>query len=462
MVRLVFEAAVISLSRGIQQFWTKHGGAMPPRVSHAKGMHIWDSDGRRYLDVTSGPIAVNIGHGNERVLRAMREQAERVCFAYPSNFESANSTELAEKLCTLAGPGLDCAFFASSGSEAVEKCLQFARRHALASGSPQRFKVISRNPSYHGSTRATMALSADPAYAPYLVEGFAGIHIPAPMSYRPPVGVSARDHAMACAETLRNTILKEGPDSVLAFIIEPVMGFCGGADFAPPEYHQRVREICNQFGVLLVYDETISGAGRTGHFLAAEAWPGVRPDLVTLAKGLGGGYFPLSAFLAPQSMVDAVAAAGGFHVGHTHKAHPLACAVGLAVLNETVENNLIANAREVGNYLRQCLEDLQQNSAIIGHVRGMGLLNAVEIVADRASKVMLPRHVDVIGDIQTLAREQGLLIYGRRTHAGQFGDWIMVAPPLIATRSDVDEIIAGIGHVLFQYQERLHHEGLVR
>jgi adenosylmethionine-8-amino-7-oxononanoate aminotransferase len=147
---------------------------------------------------------------------------------------------------------------------------------------------------------------------------------------------------------------------------------------------------------------------------------------------------------------------------HTHKAHPLACAVGLAVLNETVENNLIANAREVGSYLRECLGDLQHNSAIIGHVRGMGLLNAIEIVADRASKAMLPRHVDVIGDIQTLAREQGLLIYGRRTHAGQFGDWIMVAPPLIATRSDVDEIVDGIGNVLSQYQNQLHRDGLIR
>jgi adenosylmethionine-8-amino-7-oxononanoate aminotransferase len=435
---------------------------MPPRVSHAKGLHIWDTAGRRYIDVTSGPIAVNIGHGNERVLRAMREQAERVCFAYPSNFESAASTALAERLCALTGPSLDCAFFVSSGSEAVEKCLQFARRHAIISGSAHRFKVISRNPSYHGSTLATMALSADPAYAPYLGDRLAGIHIPAPLSYRLPAGVSARANAMACADDLRSAISAQEPDSVLAFIIEPVMGFCGGADFAPPEYYRRVREICDEFGVLLVYDETISGAGRTGHFLAAEVWPEARPDLVTLAKGLGGGYFPLSAFLAPQSMVDAVAAAGGFHVGHTHKAHPLACAVGLAVLNETVENNLIANARAVGIYLRERLEALQRDSAIIGDVRGMGLLNAVEIVADRASKAMLPRHVDVIGDIQTLAREHGLLIYGRRTHAGRFGDWIMVAPPLIATHTDVDEIVAGVGHVLSQYQNRLYRDGLVR
>ena len=204
-----------------------------------------------------------------------------------------------------------------------------------------------------------------------------------------------------------------------------------------------MREICDEFGVLLIFDEIVSGAGRAGTFLAADHWPGARPDLAILAKGLGGGYVPLAAFLAPSRLVDAVAGAGGFHVGHTHKAHPLACAVGLAVLAETVEHRLIERARDTGAYLRSQLERLQQGIAIVGDVRGLGMLNAVEIVADRATKRMLPRELDVIGRIQALAREQGLLIYGRRTHAGRFGDWIMVAPPLIATRADIDEIVAG-------------------
>src|SRR5476651_949388 len=174
------------MAQGIQRYWTGATGEGPPLIDHAQGMHIWDKSGKRYIDVTSGPIAVNIGHGNARVLEAMREQAARVCFAYPSNFESADSTELSERLAKLAGPGLDCAFFVSSGSEAVEKCLQFARRAALAEGKLGRYKVISRNPSYHGSTRATMALSADPAYAPYLTGWPAGLHVTAPLSYRPP------------------------------------------------------------------------------------------------------------------------------------------------------------------------------------------------------------------------------------------------------------------------------------
>ena len=239
---------------------------------------------------------------------------------------------------------------------------------------------------------------------------------------------------------------------MLAFILEPIMGFCGGADRAPAQYYQRVRKICDEFGVLLIYDEIISGAGRSGHFLAADAWSDARPDLVVLAKGLGGGYFPLAAFLAPAVLVDTVAANGGFQVGHTHKAQPLACAVGLAVLKETVEQNLIERSRESGVYLRAQLSKLKADTGIIGDVRGLGLLNAVEIVADQSTQQMLPRDLDVVGRIQTLARDQGLLIYGRRTHAGRFGDWIMVAPPLIASHQDIDEIVYGLGQSLKKFQ----------
>ena len=435
----------------MQRFWTGPAGAGPPVIGHARGVHIWDTTGKRYVDVTSGPIAVNIGHGNERVLAAMREQASRVCFAYPSNFESPDSTRLSALLAKLAGPGLDCAFFVSGGSEAVEKCLQFARRVALARGQERRYKVISRNPSYHGSTRALMSLSADPAYAPYLVGQPPGLYVDAPWSYRRPDDLSAEQYALQCAEQLRERIAAEGPDTVLAFILEPVMGFCGGATHAPAAYYRRVREICSEFGVLLIHDEIVSGAGRSGMFLAADHWPGARPDLAILAKGLGGGYVPLAAFLAPAALVDEVAGAGGFHVGHTHKAHPLACAVGLAVLAETVENGLIVRARETGTYLRQQLTALKERCAVIGDVRGLGMLNAVELVADRDDKRMWPRTLDVVGQVQALARDAGLLIYGRRTHAGRFGDWIMVAPPLIATRDDVDEIVAGLGQCLEQF-----------
>jgi adenosylmethionine-8-amino-7-oxononanoate aminotransferase len=171
---------------GIQRFWTPSGEPPLARVSRAEGLHVWDTTGRRYIDVTSGPVAVNLGHANPRVLRAMQDQAASVCFAYPTAFESESNVRLTARLTEQAGMGLECAFFVSSGSEAVEKCLQFARRHAIAAGQGTRFKVISRNPSYHGSTRAMMALSADPGYAALLPHGQSGIHVPAPWSYRTP------------------------------------------------------------------------------------------------------------------------------------------------------------------------------------------------------------------------------------------------------------------------------------
>jgi adenosylmethionine-8-amino-7-oxononanoate aminotransferase len=384
-----------------------------------------------------------------------------VCFAYPTTFESESSVRLSERLAAQAGLGLDCSFFVSSGSEAVEKCLQFARRFAIAKGEPKRWKVISRNPSYHGSTRTTMALSADPGYAAHLPEGQPIYLVPAPFSYRVPGGASAEQYAADCAEALRERILAEGPQTVLAFILEPVMGFCGGATCAPPAYYRRVREICDEFGVLLIFDEIISGAGRTGKFLAAHWWPESRPDLVTLAKGLGGGYYPLAAFLAPQRMVSAVVADGGFHLGHTHKGHPLGCAVGLAVLEETLEQKLIERAVESGAYLREQLDALKAGIPILGDVRGLGMLNAIEIVAHAASKAMLPRELDVIGRCQAIARGKGLLIYGRRTHAGKFGDWLMVTPPLIATRAELDEIVAGLGDTLRVYQAELRKSGTI-
>lgn len=436
------------MGSGMQRFWTAPGDDPIERVSRADGVHVWDTSGRRYIDVTSGPVAVNLGHGNPRVLRAMQEQAARVCFAYPTAFESESNVRLNEKLAALAGMSLERAFFVSGGSEAVEKALQFARRHALAVGQASRYKVISRNPSYHGSTRTLMSLSADPGYTSFLVGSIPGIQVPAPMSYRLPPGIDRTTHARQCAEAVRDAILKEGPDSVLAFILEPVMGFSGGAEHAPPEYYRRVREICSELGVLLIFDETISGTGRTGRFLAAQWWPDAQPDMVTLAKGISGGYFPLGAFLAPSRMVDAVAGAGGFHFGHTYKGNPLGCAVGLAVLEEMVERKLIERANEIGSYLRSRLEALKGHVPVIGDVRGLGMLNAIEIVADQASKAMLPRTMDVLGRVTSIARDYGLLIYGRRTHGGKFGDWIMVTPPLVATTGDVDEIVDGLAKTL--------------
>jgi adenosylmethionine-8-amino-7-oxononanoate aminotransferase len=444
---------------GMQHFWQPAGTAPPPRIARADGLYVWDTAGRRYLDCTSGPVAVNLGHGNRRVLAALQEQAGKACFAYPTSFESETNLLLSDCLAAEAGPGLDRAFFVSSGSEAVEKCIQFARVHAMVSGAGSRWKVIGRYPSYHGSTLGALAVSGDLAAGvmqPYLRES---PRVPAPLSYRIPDGQDAASFARHCLVALEETIQREGPETVLALIMEPIIGLSGGAVSAPDFYYGEVRRICDRHGVLLIYDEVISGAGRTGRFLAAHHWPEARPDLVVLAKGLGGGYYPLGAFLAPAAMVAAVAEKPGFHYGHTLKGSPLGCAVGLAVLRETLDRGLVANAEITGAYLRQRLGALIPNIPILGDVRGRGLLNAIEIVADQATKAMLPRELDVIGDIKAIALEKGLLIYGRRSHGGKYGDWLMMTPPLIATPADIDVMVDGVASALAAYAANLAKAG---
>ena len=447
---------------GVQHFWMKSGSVQLPRIARALGLRVWDADGNCYLDCTSGPCAVNLGHGNARVLRAMREQAQHACFAYPSYFESEANTLLTDMIAQQAGPGLDRAFFVSSGTEAVEKCIEFARMHALACGRSKRYKVVSRLPSYHGSTLGALGLTGDPVSAgrmrPMLRES---PKVPAPLLYRSAEGMDGASYAAQCAERLRETIEAEDPETVLAFIMEPIGGLSAGATYAPDQYYERVHEICNAYDILLIYDEVISGAGRTGRFLGAHWWPSVRPDLVVLAKGLGSGYYPLACFLAPSAMVETVAETGGFYYGHTYKSSPLGCAVGLAVMEEVLERDLVNAAERTGAHLRARLDGLMQESAIIGEVRGKGLLNAIEIVADKSTKAMLPRGRDVPREISELALAEGLLLYARRTAGGAFGDWLMMTPPLIAEVGDVDEIVDRLGRVLRRYEQSLRSERLL-
>lgn len=445
----------------MQHFWLPPGANPPPRIARAEGVFVWDTAGNRYLDATSGPVAVNLGHGNRRVLDAMRKQAEQACFAYPSYFESEDNLLLGDLLAQQAGTGFDRTFLVSGGAEAVEKCIEFARVYAVASGAASRYKVISRHPAFHGSTLACQGLSEDPQNSPLAPMLPRWPKVPVPFSYRPAAGLTAEEDAMRCAEAVRESILAQGPDTVLAFILEPVMGLSGGANHAPPTYYRRIREICSEFGVLLIFDEVMSGVGRTGRFLAAHWWDAARPDLIVLGKGLGSGYFPLGGFMASAAMAETVVENGGFHLGHTYKANPLACAVGLAVIRETVEPGLPARAAQSGEYLRAQLRELQRTIPIIGDVRGLGLFNAIEIVANPETKAMFPRTRDIPKEVSQLALQQGLLIYARRTFGGRFGDWVMVTPPLIVSGPELDELVERLGATLRRYQEQLQHAGLV-
>jgi adenosylmethionine-8-amino-7-oxononanoate aminotransferase len=440
----------------IQTFFLKKGTPRRPTIARAEGIYMWDSDGRRYIDASSGPVASNLGHGNARVLEAMMAQARKVAYAYPSAFESEANVRLADLLTGLAGPGLERAFFCSGGSEATETAIKLARQYAVARGEASRWKVIGREPGYHGATLGALAVTGDP-----VSEGLFGPmmrvmpKVPAPFTYRLPPNHDPESYARHCAAALEETIRREGPETVLAFIMEPVGGLATGALVAPDSYHRAVREICDRHGVLLIYDEVMSGAGRTGKFLAADHWPEARPDLVTLAKGVAAGYTPMGAVLAPDRMVEAIVGAGGFLHGHTYTANPLSCAVGVAVVSEMIERELMANAARMGEVLRARLEALKAKSTILGDVRGKGLLMAIELVADKATKALLPPALLAPYRVVELAAARGLLLYSRRTANGKYGEWLMVSPPLIVTEAEIEEIVALIADTLTAYEAEL-------
>lgn len=440
----------------VQLFYLKKGAPRRPTVSHGEGIYLWDTKGRRYIDASSGPIASNLGHANPRVIAASDRQMRQVAYASRAFFENDANADLADIVTRLAGPGLERAFFVSGGSEATESAMKLARQYAVTQGQASRWKVLSRNPSYHGGTMGAIAISGDPvseaAFGPMtrLMP-----KVPAPFTYRLPEGHTAESYAEHCAAALEETILREGPETVLAFFLEPVGGLATGALVAPDRYYARVREICSRHGVLLVFDEVMSGAGRTGQFLAAHYWPEARPDIVTLAKGIGAGYAPLGAVLASRELVDAVAEAGGFMHGFTYASNPLSCAIGHAVVSETVDRGLIPNAAAMGDRLRERLQQVQKGSRVMGDIRGKGLLMAIEIVGDRDTKAILPAQTQAIQRIVDLGMERGLLLYSRRTANGQFGEWLMVAPPLIVDAPQIDIIAGLIGETLAAFEKQL-------
>ncbi|MEO6123258.1 MAG: aspartate aminotransferase family protein [Ilumatobacteraceae bacterium] len=410
-------------------------------VDRAEGIYIWDATGKRIIDGSSGAMVVNIGHGNQHVLQRMRDQMDNATFAYRLHFENESAEQLAADVASRMPAGLDRVFFVSGGSEAVESCLKMARQYTLANHQPRRYKVISRFPSYHGSTLGALAVTGyDTLTAPFEPMMRTMPKISAPTAYLDRDELTMDERGLRYAGLLEAEIVAQGPETVLAFIMEPIGGASTGALVAPDTYYARIREICTRYGVLLIYDEVMTGAGRTGTFLAAEHW-GITPDLIALSKGFASGYCSLGAMVAPSWMAEAVLDAGGFQHGHTYAGNPLACAAGLGVLEEIDRLGLIDNAATIGVRLQHELEQLAVRFPFIGDVRGKGLLLACEMVAEPESMRPLPRSLDAYLRVVDLAYERGLVIYSRRTRGGSEGDHFMVCPPMITTEAQVAEII---------------------
>ena len=420
--------------------------AADPLVAvRAEGVWVEDAAGRRYLDAAGGAIVVGIGHGDPAVASAMEEQARRLAYVHGSAFTTEALEAYAAELVAVV-PVPDARVFpVSGGSEAVETALKLARSYHLARGAPERQVIVARRLSYHGNTRGALDASGRPRLrAPY--EPWLGhtVHVPAVTEYRCP----APGHPAGCgawhAAELERTITDIGPARVAAFIAEPIGGATAGAAVPPDDYWPAVAEVCRRHRVLLIADEVMTGFGRTGAWFAMDHW-GVAPDIMVAAKGASSGYWPLGLCVASGEVHDTVQAGGGFVHGLTFSHHPVGAAVGRAVLRRIRELGLVEAAAARGPYLLAALAAALQGQAMVGDIRGRGLLAAVELVADRETREPFPPGERVVERVVATARRRGLLVYWSKGCAdGVAGDVVVLGPPLIITPEEIDLAAGGL------------------
>lgn len=420
-----------------------------PVVDRGEGIYLYDRSGKRYIDAAGGMYVVNIGHGVAEILDAMAVQARRVCFAHPTQFDSEPQRELSRRLVELAPKGFSRVWLASGGSEANESALKLARQYHIERGKPGKHKVIARWHSYHGNTIGALSMSGTVGrrklYSPYLLNF---PHIVPCYCYRCPWGKAYPACDVQCADDLERAIRLEGPDSVAAFIAEPIVaGPLGGAT-PPPEYFRMIREICDRHDILMIDDEVICGIGRTGRNFGIDHW-GVVPDVIVTGKVVSGGYTPIGAMLVTEKVISAFTSGSGTFVhGYTYAANPLSCAVGAAVLDYIAARGLVARAAETGDYLFDRATALQ-GLPIVGDLRGKGLLLGIELVADKATRAPFDRQRRVSEQVVERAFQRGLIVApGAGGIDGVAGDYVCLAPPYVITKREIDEVLSILTDVL--------------
>ena len=423
----------------------------PPLAARAEGVYIEDCTGKRYIDASGGAAVSCLGHGHPAIIAAIQQQAAALAFAHTGFFTSAPAEELADHLIAHAPPGLERIYFVSGGSEGIEAALKMARQYFLEIGEPERHRFISRRQSYHGNTLGALAVGGNmwrrEPFQPMLME----VSLISPcFAYRfKEPEESEEAYGCRVADELEAEIMRLGPKTVAAFIAETVVGATSGCVTAAPGYFRRVREICDRYGVLLILDEVMCGMGRTGS-LHACAQEGIAPDLLVVAKGLGGGYQPIGAVLVSGQIYDAfVRGSGFFQHGHTYLAHPIACAAALAVQQVMERDGLVAQCRRRGDYLEARLQERFGNHAHIGDIRGRGLFRAIELVADRGSKATFDPALRLHAAIKRNALERGLMVYPMGgTIDGRRGDHVVLAPPFIIAQSEIDAVVERLGEAV--------------
>jgi adenosylmethionine-8-amino-7-oxononanoate aminotransferase len=421
-----------------------------PMLAYGEGIYLFDTEGRRYIDASGGPVLVNIGHGVSEVVEAIARQAGRTAYIHATMFTSQAIEDYSDALAEVT-PLLDPRFFyLCSGSEATETAIKFARQLQVDRGEPRRYQVISRWSSYHGTTLGALALSGRPGlrslYLPMLQDM---PHIPPPYCYRCPFGLDYPACGIRCATYLEDQIKILGAETVAAFIAEPISGASLAAAVPPPEYWPLIRSICDQYGLILIDDEVMTGFGRAGRWFAIETWD-VTPDVITMAKGAAGGYWPLSITAVKSEHVRVIQRQqGDFVHGGTFSHHVVGAAAGLATLRYLQKHNLVAASASKGEQLKAKLEAALGEHPHVGDIRGRGLMLGLEFVADRDTKEPFPPQGRLAHRLGDAAFERGLILYpGQGTVDGVRGDHIMLAPPFIVTEQQMDDIVATLGEAL--------------
>ncbi|WP_175968184.1 aspartate aminotransferase family protein [Burkholderia sp. BCC0322] len=408
------------------------------------GIEIIDSTGKRYIDACGGAAVSCLGHSNQRVIDAIKRQAQQLPYAHTSFFTTDVAEELADRLVDGAPAGLEHVYFVSGGSEAVEAALKLARQYFVEKGEPQRRHFIARRQSYHGNTLGALAIGGNAwrrePFLPLLIEAH---HVSPCYAYRDQQAGETDDaYAQRLADELEQKIVELGADNVAAFVAETVVGATAGA--VPPvrTYLKKIRAVCDKYGVLLILDEIMSGMGRTGYLYACDE-DGVAPDLLTIAKGLGAGYQPIGATLVSDRIYRTIVDGSGFFQhGHTYLGHATACAAALEVQRVIAEEQLLDNVKARGEQLRASLRDHYGAHPHIGDVRGRGLFVGVEIVRDRDSKATFDPALKLHAAVKREAMQRGLMVYPMGgTIDGVHGDHILVAPPFICTAQQIDTIV---------------------
>jgi len=419
-----------------------------PVAVGGRGVEIFDAKGLSYIDACGGAAVSCLGHGHPHVTAAIKAQVDKLAYTHTSFFTTEPAEALADLLIEDAPPGLSHVYFTSGGSEAVEAALKMARQYFVELGKPERRNVIARRQSYHGNTLGALATGGNEwrrtQFRPLLVETH---HVDPCFAYRyRQPGESDHDYAVRAAQALEDKILELGPETVMAFVAETVVGATAGAVPPVADYFKRIRAICDRYGVLLILDEVMCGMGRTGTLHACEQ-DGIAPDIMTIAKGLGGGYQPIGAVLLGRHIFDAFAKGSGFFQhGHTYLGHPVACAAGLAVQEVIRRDGLLENVRTMGAYLSRRLEERFGNHPHVGDIRGRGLLVAIELVEDRSTKATFDPKEKLHARIKREAMGRGLMTYPMGgTIDGMRGDHVLLAPPFIVNRPTIDTIVDRLG-----------------